>query len=115
MPGGGKSYPRRWRLESLIARELSMLISPAFAAQLLTVRGVTMSRDLGVATVFYALAPGADINAAQEKLQSSAARWRRELARKLNMRRTPQLVFTPDDMGIAADKLRDFLEKQSGD
>lgn len=96
-------------------QELSILISPAFDGEMLTVRGVSMSRDLGVATVFYALAPGADVAAAHEKLQSSAAKWRRELARKLNMRRTPQLVFSPDDIGIAADKLRDFLEKVGGD
>ncbi|MGI9337127.1 MAG: ribosome-binding factor A [Gammaproteobacteria bacterium] len=114
MPGN-KSYPRRWRLESLLRQELSVLVSPAFSAELLTVRGVSMSRDLGVATVFYSLAPGADTEAAHQKLQTSAARWRRELAKKLNMRRTPQLVFSPDDGGIAADKLRDFLEKVGGD
>lgn len=115
MPNSNKSYPRRWRLESLLTRELSILISPAFDGELLTVRGVSMSRDLGVATVFYSLAPGADIESAHERLQTSAARWRRELARKLNMRRTPQLVFMPDDIGIAADKLRNFLEKVGGD
>ena len=106
-----KSYPRRWRLESLVRQELSVLVSPAFAAELLTVRGVSMSRDLGIATVFYAMAPGADIAQAQEKLQSSALHWRHELAKRLNMRRTPQLVFLPDEHGIKADKLREFLEK----
>ena len=65
--------------------------------------------------VFFALAPGADVEAARQKLQSSALRWRRELARRLNMRRTPQLVFLPDEHGIAADKLRDFLEKVGDD
>lgn len=114
MPGN-KSYPRRWRLESLLLRELSVLVSPSFGAQLLTVRGVSMSRDLGVATVFYSLAADADIETAHRQLQESAARWRRELARKLNMRRTPQLVFAPDAEGIAADKLRDFLEKVGSD
>lgn len=109
-----KSYPRRWRLESLVLQELSGLVSPAFAAELLTLRSVNLSRDFGVATVFYAAAPGADIEAAQKKLDESSLRWRRELAKRLNMRRTPQLVFSPDEQGLANDRLRTFLE-QVGD
>ncbi len=110
-PVPGKSYPRRYRLEALVLQELSALLSPAFAGELLTVRSVALSRDFGTATVFYGVAPGADSAAAQKKLELLAAKCRRDLARRLNMRRTPALVFSPDAEGIAADRLRDFLEK----
>ena len=105
-----KNYPRRYRLEALLHEALSALVAPKIGDDLLTVRGVSLSGDLGVARVFYCLAPGGARAGAQRFLDEQAGDCRRRLARRLNMRRTPKLVFVFDRDGIAADKLRDFLE-----
>lgn len=73
-------------------------------------RRVSLNRDMSIATVHYSLMGGGDAVAAREALTQNSVRLRRRLAAVLNMRATPQLVFTPDDEGIAADDMQKLLD-----
>lgn len=75
----------------------------------LTVREVALNNDYSVATVIYVVT-GAGVDDTQARLQSQAAALRARLAQNLNMRKTPTLVFQYDSEGLAADKMREWLD-----
>lgn len=104
-----KPHPRRHRIESLVQEALAPLVVSALPAGIITVRQVLLNRDFSVATVIYAVV-GGERQQAQEVLSQQAWKYRRQLALSLNMRKTPQLVFAYDEHGLAADKMRVFLE-----
>lgn len=119
---------RRHRIESLLHEGLAPLMRDALpqgAQGILTIRHISLNNDFSVATVAYAVTGGGgddgagrgaginDAAAADDKLQArleqQAWRWRRQLARSLNMRKTPQLKFCPDVRGASADRVEQFL------
>lgn len=105
-----KTHPRRYRIEALILQALApMLVSALPGGKMITIRQVSLNRDFSTATVIYTTV-GDQREAAQAILGENTWRYRRQLATTLNMRKTPQLVFIYDDEGLAADKMRDFLE-----
>lgn len=105
---GEKSYPRRHRIASLIRRALSPIVAQV-CDPAVTVRRVSLNGDYSVATVHYAMLAG-DAAAVKNDLQQKATLCRKRLAAELNMRATPQLVFTPDHDGIAADSMEKLLD-----
>ena len=109
-----KNHPRRHRIESLVHEALAPLVVSALPAGIITVRQVLLNRDFSVATVIYATV-GGDRQEAQETLAKQAWKYRRQLATSLNMRKTPELVFMYDEQGLAADKMRVFLENIADD
>lgn len=109
-----QSQPRRYRIESLVMEALAPMVASALPATIITLRHVSLNNDFSVATVVYGTV-GDDSGRAQETLDKQAWRYRRRLATSLNMRKTPQLVFMHDDKGLAADKMRAFLDSISGD
>ncbi len=109
---GGKSYPRRYRIESLVRRGLSTILAETHA--MVTIRRIAMNGDYSVATVYYSVLTG-DIKSVGESLTQSAPRFRRRLADSLNMRTTPKLVFTPDEDGDAADNMQKLLDSFAAD
>ena len=103
------NYPRRYRVETLVHEALSSIVYALRPDKLITLRQVLLNRNLSVATVHYGMASG-DASAMEEELNKLSGYCRRRLAAKLNMRATPKLLFVPDKEGLAADRLRDFLE-----
>ena len=106
-----KSYPRARRLSALLREAVAPLVRECAPAEsLATVRHVRLSPDFSAAFVHFTVAAG-DADDIAAELEKSAPRMRRRLAAELNLRATPQLHFTPDKEGRAADRIRDFLEK----
>lgn len=105
-----KNYARHYRVSSLLQEALAPLLAAAVGDGLLTLRRVELNGDFSVATVVYAMV-GGDAQRAQAVLEQAAGAWRRQLARRLNMRKTPRLVFAYDDEGLAADGMRRLLER----
>jgi len=76
---------------------------------LFTLREVKVNSNFSVATVIYSVI-GCDLGQTQEKLEKEAGKYRLQLAKRLNMRKTPQLSFVYDNEGLAADNMRRFLD-----
>ncbi|MGI9306402.1 MAG: ribosome-binding factor A [Gammaproteobacteria bacterium] len=112
MSSGGKSYPRRYRIASLVRRGLSPILSADRAA--VTVRHIELNGDYSVARVYYSLLAG-DAGEMQESLSQRAPLYRRRLAAEINMRATPRLEFVPDTGGRAADDMEKFLDSIARD
>lgn len=104
---GAKSYPRSYRIASLMRRGLSTILRESHVA--VTIRRISLSRDYGVATVHYSLLTG-DVESAHAALLHDAALLRKRLATKINMRATPKLVFMLDHEGMAADNMQVLLD-----
>ena len=109
-----KTHPRRYRIESLVQEALAPLVVSALPAGIVTIRQVMLNNDFSVATVTYTTV-GDGERRAQEVLDAQAWKYRRQIASSLNMRKTPKLVFVYDEEGLAADKMRIFLEKINHD
>ena len=100
-----KSYPRSYRIESLIKRELSLLAIKTCPS--VNIRRVSLNRDYSIATVYYSLLNDeVDI---EYLLTQQTPRWRRQLALSTNMRLTPKLIFTLDTDGMLADDMQKRL------
>lgn len=109
-----KTHPRRYRIESLVLESLAPIVMASLPEHIITLRQVSLNNDFSIATVAYT-AVGNDNDKVQEILDKQAWSYRRRLAKSLNMRKTPQLVFVYASSGLAADKMRAFLEKISDD
>ena len=109
-----RNYARHYRISSLIKEALAPMLASVATNGLFTLREVRINNDFSVATVIYSLI-GGDSRETQEKLGKEAGRYRRELAKRLNMRKTPQLVFAYDNEGLAADNMRRFLDSVAAD
>ena len=96
-----REFARSQRLGSQIQRTLSELLQfdtkdPALAGVSLT--AVELSRDLGVAKVYFSLLdPEGDVAAAQAGLQRAAGFLRGKLGSAIKVRHVPELRFVHDD------------------
>lgn len=104
-----KNHPRRYRIESLVLEALAPMVAQTSSPGIITLRHVSLNNDFSVATVVYTTT-AANRQETQQGLDAAAWHYRRRLALTLNMRKTPRLVFAYDDQGLAADKIRAFLE-----
>ena len=89
------------RVGDLLRAELSLLLARHVrdpGVRGLTVTHVRVSRDLSHARVFYTGPREANARRASERALRRVRTWlRRELARRIQVRHTPELVFTFDD------------------
>jgi len=96
-----REFSRNKRLGSQVHRVLSELLrfetkDPRLAGVSLT--NVELSRDLGVARVYFSLLdPEAAPSDAQTGLESASGFLRRQLGASLDIRRVPELRFVHDD------------------
>jgi ribosome-binding factor A len=103
-----REFSRSQRLGNQVLRTLSELLreeikDPRLEGVSLT--AVDLSRDLGVARVYFgALDPDADIAQVTEGLDSAAGFLRSRLARAIKVRHVPELRFQHDDS--AAESVR---------
>lgn len=110
-----KTYARRYRIASLIQQALAPMLSAVYKRGcLVTLRRVDLNNDISVATLVYTVV-GEGSDHVQSELDAAVPALRLQLARRLNMRKTPKLVFRHDDEGLAADNMRKRLDKMFTD
>jgi ribosome-binding factor A len=100
---------RTRRVAQAIAQELPAAlreVKDPRVTGLITIHGVTVSRDLGVAKVRFDVLGGADTAAAVAGLHHAAGFLRSRLATVLRLRRMPELRFELDSSGRMEDLLR---------
>jgi len=93
--------PRQHRVADFIQRELSELIRTGLKdpriSPMLTIASVEVSRDLGVARIYYTLIDPTEAADTQEGLERASGFLRSHVAKSLNSRSCPQLRFKFDD------------------
>lgn len=108
------SYKRSARVGELIFQTVSEIVREIrdLNAGLVTVMGVKLTDDLQSCRIFYSVFGTEEDKArAQEILDVNTKEIRHQLALRLNLRRTPTLVFVYDDTNETASKVFDILEK----
>ncbi|MDH4109308.1 MAG: 30S ribosome-binding factor RbfA [Gammaproteobacteria bacterium] len=114
-----REFARSQRLGSQIQRTLSELLQfetkdPALAGVSLT--AVELSRDLGVAKVYFSLLdPDGDVAAAQAGLQRAAGFLRGKLGSAIKIRHVPELRFLHDDSIAHGFEISRLIEEGSKD
>lgn len=105
------------RLESNALRELSILLRQDTKNKKLsniTITEVRITNDLSFATIYYTFYEGKE-ETYQKALDDSKAYLRMQLARKLNARKMPELIFKRDsslDYGNHMDELFAKINKE---
>ena len=108
------SYKRSARVGELIQQTVSEIVREIreFNAGLVTVMGVKLTDDLQSCRIFYSVfGTQDDKTRAQEILEANTKEIRHQLALRLNLRRTPTIVFVYDDTNETATKVFDILKK----
>jgi ribosome-binding factor A len=114
-----REFPRSRRLEEAVQRVFGEVLSgkvrdPRLHGVIVT--DVRVSRDLSVATIYYAKLSGTpaapDIG---EAFHSAAGFLRSTLARELRVRRVPELRFRPDDTLERGRSVEALIERAVGD
>ena len=110
---------RRARINDAVREELSLALQnskdPRLSGSMVIILSADVSPDLKTAKIRYSVY-GGDTEEAVAGIESAAGYFRRELARRLNLRITPELTFLRDD-SIAhgariAQLLREVLPEQ---
>lgn len=110
---------RRARINDAVREELSLALQnskdPRLSGSMVSILSADVSPDLKTAKIRYSVY-GGDTEEAVAGIESAAGYFRRELARRLNLRITPELTFLRDD-SIAhgariAQLLREVLPEQ---
>jgi ribosome-binding factor A len=117
-----REFSRSQRLGAQVLRILSELLrfetkDPSLSTVSLT--AVDLSRDLGVAKVYYSLLnPDDDPQPVQEGLQRASGFLRGRLGKSLEIRHVPELRFVHDDSiahGVEMSRLIDSAGKSGSD
>lgn len=106
---------RTERVSALMHEEISQLLLEGLRdprlGQLVTVTNVTISADLGVATVLITVLGGnEDAREALEGLASANGYLRRELGQRLKLKKTPELRFALDGSIEGGDRVLALLD-----
>jgi ribosome-binding factor A len=107
-----RDYPRTARLnrlfQEILAEELER--SDDERLELVTVMSVDVDPALERAIVYYESLGGADDDeAVLEALEEARPRLRTAVGRQARVKRTPELVFRPDDVERGARRVEDLL------
>ncbi len=107
---------RRGRINDEVKKELSLILrevkDPRISDAFISVTAVEVSGDLKFAKVYYSAMMG-DKKEVAKGLRSSAGYIRREVARRLNLRMTPEFSFYEDhsiEHGAHISKLLNGIE-----
>ena len=102
------------RLESNALRELSLFFSKNTRNSKLsqvTVTEVRITNDLSFMTIYWTSYIPKDRGACKDLLEESKAYIRKELARKLNARKMPELIFKYDEALEYGNKMNEIISK----
>jgi ribosome-binding factor A len=101
---------RQTQVGGLIQKELALIIQKKFGGlvpgRLVTISGVRMSSDLGLAKIYLSIFPSNDADKIIKEINNNVSKIRFELGNSIrnDVRRIPELVFYLDDS-------LDYLEK----
>ncbi|MDR1087175.1 MAG: 30S ribosome-binding factor RbfA [Endomicrobium sp.] len=108
------SYKRSVRVGELIQQTVSEVVRERgdLKSGLVTIMGVKLTDDLLNCRIYYSVfGSQEDKNKAQSVLKKNTKEIRHQLAMRLNLRRTPEIVFVYDDANENAARVFDLLKK----
>lgn len=97
------------KINELIKQYVSVSIQRTFMDEIISVTKVEVSRDLSYAKIW--IAAFADPDGAVKRCQSFAKDFQRELAGKLEIRKTPKLHFVVDRTGENVDLIEKLIKE----
>jgi len=107
--------PRQHRVADFIQRELAELIRTQLKdpriSPMLTIASVEVTRDLGVARIYYTLIDASEAAETQAGLERANGFLRSQIAKSLNSRSVPQLRFKFDDSAEKGASLSALIDK----
>ena len=113
---------RRGRINEAVTNEVSQIAreikDPRLAGLMITITGADVSPDLKFAKIFYSVIGEHDKKETSKALKSAAPFVRSQLARRLNMRNTPEITFVFDESverGAHMNELFRSIEKKDGE
>jgi len=113
---------RTERVASMLQREIAELLRLEFSSEIqsmVTVTGVRVTNDLGIAYIYISVYsdPDVDKEAAIDELKSFSGRIRKSLAKKIRhqLRGVPELKFFLDDTLNEAARLEELFGKINAD
>ncbi|MBR6917955.1 MAG: 30S ribosome-binding factor RbfA [Clostridia bacterium] len=112
---------RQDRINDSVAKEMAEIVreikDPRVSSALITVTGAEVTKDLKYAKVFYSVIAGEDPDVGKG-LSSAAGFARGQLARRLNLRVTPEISFVYDgslEHGMKIAKILNELDVKKED
>lgn len=113
-----RDYPRTARLnrlfQEILAEELELIDDDRL--EMVTVMSVDVEGDLRRATVYYDSLAGAEGDElVLEALGEARGRLQRAIGAQARVKRTPELVFKPDDVARGAARLEEVLRSLHDD
>jgi ribosome-binding factor A len=108
------TYKRSTRVGELIFQTVSEIVRaiPDLNSLLVSIMGVKLTDDLLDCRIFYSVfGSEEDKTKATQILRKQAKEVRHQLALRLNLRRTPNILFEYDDTNENATKIYDLLKK----
>jgi ribosome-binding factor A len=108
------SYKRSVRVSELIQQTVSAIARGIrnLNTGLVTITGVKLTDDLLSCRIYYSVfGSQEDKKTAEEVLKKNTKEIRHQLALRLNLRRTPAILFIYDDTSENAAKIFDILKK----
>jgi len=110
-----REYSRNQRLGTEVLRTLSELLrfeSKDPRLKNVSLTSVDLSRDLGVARVYFSLLdPGESIAPVQEGLERATGFLRSKLGRSLQIRHVPELRFLHDDSAAEGSRMSQLIDR----
>ncbi len=111
-----KEFSRTDRLEDLLQRELAVLVQREIKdprlTGMVTISYVKVTRDLAYAKVYFTiLGEGADQKTAVDVLNHAAGYMRSTLAKRIKIRKMPQLTFVYDKTLEYGQHLTEVIDK----
>lgn len=104
---------KRERMEKIIERELSSIIFSEVKDErikFVTITNVNVTNDLSIATVFYTVLGDEDqINSSIEALNDATGFIRSKLAKRLEVKKVPELRFKYDESFEQGNKIEEIL------
>ena len=111
----GKNNPRLGRIDEEYRKELSQIISYELKnpniTGLISVTKVKVTNDLKYAKVYVSILNSKNIKATLAGLKQSSGYIRTELAKRVNLRNTPELIFELDDSMEYGAKIDSILKE----
>ncbi|MET0727942.1 MAG: 30S ribosome-binding factor RbfA [Acidimicrobiales bacterium] len=116
--GTARDYPRTARLnrlfQQILAEQLELIDDDRL--QLVTIMSVDCEADLRHATVYYDTLAGADDDdPVLEALGELRHRLQAAIGRETRVKRTPELIFKPDDVARGAARLEEVFRSLRDD
>jgi len=109
-----KTSPRMQRVNDLIQKTLAELLRREIQdprVKHVTILAVEITRDLAHAKVFFSVLDPEKVPEVLKALEGASGFMRRLLAKKVDLRITPQLHFVYDNSSVHGQYMNDLIEK----